>query len=70
MDSAERNSINRFLITIKDNKIIEARHVTEDKRSIIKARYQSQSDKNSLSRMSKEIRWNFPWKLTGGSYGV
>lgn len=39
MDGAEKNSINRILITNKDNKIIEARHVTEDKRSIIKARY-------------------------------
>jgi len=57
MDSAERNTINQFLITIKDKKIIEARLVT-GKRSIMKARYYS--DKHSLVRMSDEIHWTFP----------
>jgi len=31
MDSSETNTISQFLITIKDDKIIEARHVTGDK---------------------------------------
>jgi len=57
MNSAERNTISRFLITIKDKKIIEVRYVT-GKRSIMKARYHS--DKHSLIRRCDEIQWTFP----------
>ena len=57
MNSAERDTISRFLITIKDMKIIEVRYVT-GKRSIMKARYHS--DKHSLIRRCDEIQWTFP----------
>jgi hypothetical protein len=60
MTSAERNTISRFLITIKDKKLIEVRYV-RGKRSIMKATYHS--DKHSLIRLIRrcdEIQWTFP----------
>mmetsp|Transcript_21340 Transcript_21340/g.36423 ORF Transcript_21340/g.36423 Transcript_21340/m.36423 type:complete len:99 (-) Transcript_21340:35-331(-) len=60
IESADRNTINQFLITIKDKKIIVVRHVS-GLRSIMKARLES--GKNSLRRTKNAIRWGNRYNL-------
>jgi len=60
MESADRNTIDQFLITIKDKKIIEVRHVS-GMRSMMKARLES--GKKSLTRTKNAIRWGKRYNL-------